>query len=198
MSDPAIESERLADLRRRAATRLTGSAATKGSTARATDALSVLHALASSPTTASDALALLHELQVYQVELAMQAEEMHESRAELELALRRQIELYDFQPVGCFTIDTQRVLHELNRTGADMLGVGRDAAPGLALDTFLRPEGARRLKSLISDLDAGMQPPPTCRLQLRPKGGPERPVLASIGTDPAAQRYLVRLMYDGD
>jgi hypothetical protein len=108
---PAIEPERLADLRSRAASRLTGLAATKGSTASAADALSVLHALASSPQTAADALTLLHELQVHQVELDLQAQELQESRAELESALRRQIELYDHSrwaaspsiPVSCCT-----------------------------------------------------------------------------------------------
>jgi hypothetical protein len=93
----------------------------------------VLHALASSPQTATDALTLLHELQVHQVELDLQAQELHESRAELESTLRRQIELYDHQPVGCFTVDSRCILHELNLTGADMLGVARDAAFGLPL-----------------------------------------------------------------
>jgi hypothetical protein len=45
---PGNAPERLAALRSRAASRLTGPASTKGSTARAADALSVLHALASS------------------------------------------------------------------------------------------------------------------------------------------------------
>jgi PAS domain-containing protein len=188
----AIEPERLADLRGRAASRLTGTAATKGSTASAADALTVLHALASSPETASDALALLHELQVHQVELDLQAQELHESRAELESALRRQIELYDFQPVGCFTVDRRWVLHELNQTGADMLGIGRDEAYGLPLDAFLCAQSAPRFRSLASSLAAGVWRP-SCLLKLCPRNGAERPVLASIGADPAANRYLVSL-----
>jgi PAS domain-containing protein len=195
MSDPAvqaIEPDRLADLRSRAASRLTGAAATKGSTAGAADALTVLHALASSPDTASDALTLLHELQVHQVELDLQAQELHESRSELESALRRQIELYDFQPVGCFTIDPRLVLLELNQTGADMLGTGREDLYGLPLDAFLCAESARRFRSAISSIDAGLRRA-SCRLTLRPKAGPECPVLASIGQAPAANRYLVSL-----
>jgi len=192
----AIEPDRLADLRGRAASRLTGTAATKGSTASAADALTVLHALASSPETASDALALLHELQVHQVELELQAQELHESRAELESALRRQIELYDFQPVGCFTIDARWVVHELNQTGADMLGIGRDEAYGLPLDAFLCAESARRFRSFVSSPGAGLWRAP-CQLKLHPRNGAERPVLASIGADPAANRYLVSLTNAG-
>ncbi len=193
----AIEPERLADLRSRAASRLTGAAATKGSTARAADALAVLHALASSPDTAADALTLLHELQVHQVELDLQAQELHESRAELESALRRQIELYDHQPVGAFTVDQRMALHELNQTGADMLGIARDDAYGLPIDVFFCVESARRLRSVIAALGAGTQRP-SCLLKLCPKNGPERQVLASIGADPAAPQFLVNLTDAGD
>jgi PAS domain-containing protein len=193
----AIPPERLAELRSRAASRLTGAAATKGSTARAADALTVLHALASSPETASDALTLLHELQVHQVELDLQAQELHESRAELESALRRQIELYDFQPFGCFTVDPRMVLHELNETGAAMLGLARDEAIGLAIDAFFRTESAGRFRSAIDSIDTG-KPRASCRLTLCPRQGSERPVLASIGKDPAANRYMLSLAYAGD
>lgn len=193
----AIEPERSEDLRRRAASRLTGPAATKGSIASAGDALAILHSLASSPETAPDALTLLHELQVHQVELDLQTQELCESRAELESALRRQIELYDYQPVGCFTVDPQLVLLELNQTGADMLGIGREDAFGLPLDAFFSTESARRFRLAISRLDASMGRP-SCALRLCPKDGPERPVLASIGADPAANRYLVSLMNAGE
>lgn len=192
LSGHALHPERLAELRHRAASRLTGAAATKGSAARAADALTVLHALASSPDTASDALTLLHELQVHQVELELQAQELHESRAELESALRRQIELYDFQPVGCFTVDPRRVVHELNKTGAEMLGLERDEVLGLAIDTFFRTESAGRLRTAIASVGAG-KPSASCRLALCPRQGVERPVLARIGKDPVADRYLVSL-----
>jgi PAS domain-containing protein len=200
LSDPSVQAirpDRLAELRSRAATRLAGAAAAKGSTARAADALTVLHALASCPETASDALTLLHELQVHQVELDLQAQELHESRAELESALRRQTELYDFQPVGSFTIDPRMVLQELNETGAEMLGLVRDEALGLAIDAFFHTESARRFRSAIASVDAG-KPRASCPLALCSRHGPERLVLASIGKDPAAKRYLVSLADAGD
>jgi hypothetical protein len=188
----ATDPQRLAELRSRAASRLTGTAATKGPPARAGDAMTVLHALASSPETASDALALLHELQVHQVELELQAQDLQEWRAQTESALHRQLELYDFQPFGSFTIDARTVLHELNQTGADMLGVARDTAFGLPFDTFLCAESARRFRAAVSSVDAGLQRV-SCRLELRSRQGPERSVLAGIGKDPAAHRYLVGL-----
>jgi PAS domain-containing protein len=161
-----------------------------GSPTRAADALTVLHALASSPETALDALTLLHELQVHQVELDLQAQELHESRTELESALRRQFELYDYQPVGCFTIDGRMALHELNQTGADMLGIAREDAYGLLLDSFLDADSARRFRSAITSVADGVRRP-SCLLRLAPKGRPEQTLLVTIGADPAAMRYLV-------
>ena len=125
-----------------------------------------MHALASSPQTAPDALALLHELQVHQVELDLQAQELKEARAELESALRRQTELYDFQPVGCFTLDSRLAVHELNQAGADMLGVARDGAYGLGLSAFGSTESALLLRSALASVDTGARPaacPTPCR-----------------------------------
>ena len=183
-----------AELRGRAAARLTGSAAGRGSAAHGADALSVLHGLASSPETAADALTLLHELQVHQIELDMQAQELHESRADLEQALRRQLVLYDFQPGGCFTIDARLVLQELNQTGADMLGLAREDVYGLPLDAFFDLESARLMRCAIADVEASGQQA-ACLLTLCPKAGPAQTVLASIGADPAGDGHLVSLMH---
>lgn len=189
---PAMDPERLAELRGHAASRLPGLAAINGHCATAVDALTVLHAMASSPETAADALTLLHELQVHQVELDLQAQELQESRAELESALRRQLELYDFNPVGNVTIDERMLVHELNQTGADMLGLTRDEAMGRPLNAFLSAEGAGRIRSAISSVDTGLWRV-SCRLGLAPEGGLELPVLVSVGKDPAANRYLMTL-----
>ena len=191
---PALGPESLADLRRRAAVRLTGTATTRSSAARAADALSVLHTLASSPDTAADALTLLHELQVHQIELEMQAQELHESRAELEDALRRQIVLYNHQPAGSFTIDERLVLHELNQTGAAMLGLARDEAYGVPLDTFFCADSAREFRAALARLDAGPDAGKmtcSCLLELCTRCGPGRRVVASIAADPTTRGYLM-------
>jgi PAS domain S-box-containing protein len=196
MSDHAVESTGLHDLRTRAASRLIGAASKKGSTAGPADALTVLLTLASSPATAADALALLHELQVHQVELDLQAEELRESRAELESALRRQIDLYDFQPVGCFTVDHKLIVRELNQAGAEMLGLERDAACGLGLDKFLSSSSTDMLQTMVSRA-AQREPATATTLQWRSKDGPSRLVHAQIGCDPSGDGCLVVLMDAG-
>lgn len=192
-----ITPQRVADLRLRATSRLSGSASAPGVPVSASGALAVLHDLAASPDTAADALALLHELQVHQVEVDLQTEALSESRAELEAALQRQIELYDALPVGCFTIDRGLVVHELNLAAATLLGVARDEALGLALDHFLTPECERAVRQVVSNLaDGKAGGAPT--LQLIPKQGTQRRVRAHVSADPAGQRFLLVLAEAAD
>jgi len=156
----------------------------------------VLHELASSPSTAADALALLHELQVHQVELDLQAEELRASRLELEAALRRQIQLYESAPVGCFTIDLGGALRELNLAGAALLGCERDALLGQSLSGFLAPYSARALRTMLASVSAGHHGE-ACELQLIRREGGSRKVYATVDADPAGSAFLVALMDAG-
>lgn len=185
-----VNVESMSDLRDRAAARLTGAATAKGSSIRAADALTVLHALASNPHTAQSALTLLHELQVHQVELDLQGQELRESREVLEAALRRQTEVYDCLPVGCFTIDARRIIHEMNRTGAGMLGIKPGQGLGSALDALFTEPGARRLGTLVEGVGTGTGTS-CCMLTLRAGSESGRSVLVSVCRDPAGPRYLV-------
>lgn len=180
-----------ADLRARAVSRLTGDSLNEPQ--RAAQAFSVLHELASSPSTAADALALLHELQVHQVELDLQAEELRASRAELETALQRQVDVYDAAPVGQFTVDARGALRELNLTGAALLGAERDALLGQPLSSFLAPGSAREFGALLAQAGEGQR----CEaqlLQLVEREGVSRTVHATVGADPAGGAFLVALM----
>jgi PAS domain-containing protein len=187
------ELDRQHALRTQALSRLTGHHSPAGTRSNASAALGVLHQLASSPSTAADALALLHELQVHQVEVELQDEELHRSRAELEADLLRLTQRHDHAPVGCFTIDRGTVLCEVNLTGARLLGVARDALPGLALDAFLTPSSAGRLQALLAQVDAGAEAQPACTLELVTRGGQRRAVDASAAPDPVGGRYLLAL-----
>ena len=70
----------------------------------------------------TDAMKLLHELQVHQIELEMQNEELRQANETAETALKKFTMLYDFAPLGYFTLDCDGSICELNFTGADMLG----------------------------------------------------------------------------
>lgn len=65
---------------------------------------------------------LLHELQVHQIELEMQNEELIKANETAETALRKYTILYDFAPMGYFTLEADGSILDLNFTGAEMLG----------------------------------------------------------------------------
>ncbi len=69
-----------------------------------------------------DALSLVHELQVHQIELEMQNDELKRSKLETEDALMKYSDLYDFAPIGLFTLDSQGLIREVNLAGAALLG----------------------------------------------------------------------------
>jgi PAS domain S-box-containing protein len=192
MSTKPTTPEQLANLRQRATSRLSGGAGATGAPFSASDALAVLHDLAASPETAPDALALLHELQVHQVELELQADELRESRIGLESALRRQTELYDCQPVACFTIDGSAVVHELNLSAARMLGVARDEAYGLSVSSMLATDSGRMLREQLARIAQGSAHEAST-LQLASKEGKGGRVRAHITADPDGQHFLLVL-----
>jgi PAS domain S-box-containing protein len=70
----------------------------------------------------SDVKKLVHELQVHQIELEMQNEELREAYETAETALKNYTMLYDFAPMGYFTLDSEGTICELNFTAAEILG----------------------------------------------------------------------------
>jgi hypothetical protein len=198
MTHPALQPQQRPELRQRAAERLTGVAALKGAAAQSTEAFAVLHRLATSPDTAANALALLHELQVYQVELDLQADEVRESRDELEAMLRQQTERWDALPVGCLRIDHKLQVYELNQTGAALLGLepGHDSL-GLAFDACLSVASRLTLHQLLARIDAGAAHA-TATLQWQLRNRPPLAMRASISADPSGPRSFLLVLTPAD
>ena len=190
MSSKNSEAGTPLSLRQRALSRLTGKSDPHDTRANSSAALAVLHDLASSPATAADSLKLLHELQVHQVELDLQEEELRRSVVELEAALYRQVQLYDFAPAACFTVDRSMALCELNRTGARLLGFDRDAMLGLALDSFLEADSSHALHAALIRVAAGAESE-GCELRFVALDGVSQTAHASVGPDPSGQRFLI-------
>jgi len=78
-----------------------------------------------STISAADTLKLLHELEVHQIELEMQNEELTLAKKQAEAATEQYVELYDFAPVGYFTLDEEGKIIRLNLMGSVMFGKER-------------------------------------------------------------------------
>jgi PAS domain S-box-containing protein len=70
---------------------------------------------------------ILHELEVHQIELEMQNEELRRTRDNAERLFQKLTTIYDFAPVGYFTLDNKAFISELNLSGARILDMDRSA-----------------------------------------------------------------------
>ena len=81
--------------------------------------------LAQSSLSYPEVLRLVHELEVHQIELELQKEELERAKTEIETGLEKYEDLYDFAPIGYFTLNESGLILSANLTGAAMLGVER-------------------------------------------------------------------------
>jgi diguanylate cyclase (GGDEF)-like protein/PAS domain S-box-containing protein len=83
----------------------------------------LLQTLPDLPKTDWENAQLVHELQVHQIELEMHNEELRHAYDEADALRDRYADLYDFAPLGYFTLDAQGVIIDLNLAGAVLLGI---------------------------------------------------------------------------
>lgn len=114
----------------------------------------------------------IHELEVHQVELQMQNEELRESQTQLAQSRDRFHALYDFAPIGYFTLDQSGIILEANLTLATMLGVDRQKLLGTKLTRFIAPDGQDTLYLHLRDTFASEEKH-SCELPIRAGRGAE-------------------------
>lgn len=103
----------------------------------------------------SDAQKQLHELQVHQIELEMQNAELQQARADSDVNLARYTDLYDFAPIGYFTLDADGSILDVNLTGATLLGAERASLPGQPLHNFIAPERQAEFQEFMQKVMRG-------------------------------------------
>ncbi|MFH1059043.1 MAG: PAS domain S-box protein [Pseudomonadota bacterium] len=121
------------------------------------------------PPADEDSRRLVHELQVHQIELEVQNEELRQARLGLEASRERYVDLYDFAPVGYFTVDQRWIIREANLAGAALLGAKRSAVLGRNLGGFI----SRGTRQAFHDLLVGIaakQTKQVCEVQLEGSG----------------------------
>ena len=116
---------------------------------------------------------MLHELEVHKIELEMQNAELRRARDEVEAALARYSDLYDFAPVGYFSLDEEGRLFEANLTGAALLGIERSRLHRVKLARFLAPESRPLYESFLAGV-FGRPGKSVCEVSMRAADGTHR------------------------
>jgi len=80
---------------------------------------------------------LVHELQVHQVELQMQNEELRKSQEEVSGLYNQYHELYDYAPVGYFSLDNEGIIRTVNVKGAELLQLNKKDIIGRGFSRFI-------------------------------------------------------------
>ncbi len=88
----------------------------------------------------TDQDSLVHELELHQIEVSLQNEELRRVQLETELSREKYVELYDFAPIGFFTIDQNGLILDVNLTGTTLLGLERHHLLSRAFSRFVVPE----------------------------------------------------------
>jgi PAS domain S-box-containing protein len=113
---------------------------------------------------------IIHELRVHQIELEMQNDELKRVQLELEESRDKYQELYDFSPVGYFTLSSKGIIRDVNLTGASLLGIPRSKLLHAGFGRFVRPESENHwYRHLIAVL--GEEEKQTCDLTLKREDG---------------------------
>ncbi len=105
------------------------------------------HSNAVTPHSETDIRQILHELEVHQIELEMQNTELRRARDDAETQRDLYTHLYDFAPVGYFTLAADGTIRLVNLTGTLLTGVARSKLVGHSFSQLLSPD----LRSAFKD-----------------------------------------------
>ena len=108
---------------------------------------------------------LIHELRVHQIELEMQNEELRRVQGKFEKARDRYSHLYDFAPVGYFTVSEKGIVTEANLTAATLLGMERSFLMGSLFSRFILQED-QDIFCLHRKQLMDVKKPQSCRLRM--------------------------------
>ncbi|NJM13862.1 MAG: PAS domain S-box protein [Synechococcaceae cyanobacterium SM1_2_3] len=137
----------------------------------------------------AEALRLVHELQVHQVELELQNKALVEARNQLEQSVEKYANLYDFAPVGYFSLAANGNIQELNLAGAALLGVERARLIDRRFALFISAESRPAFNAFLDAALTGIALA-RCEIILAPENAPRRHLhLEGIGAMRGSARY---------
>lgn len=125
-----------------------------------------------SPAAEKDLRLMYHELTVHQVELEMQNNELRRAQQGLEASRSKYLDLYDFAPVGYFTLDPKGTIMAVNLTGASMLGIERSRLIDKAFSDYIAGSSQGKYYLYLKGV-SNEKKRERCEVQLLKKDGTE-------------------------
>lgn len=160
-----------------------GPRAAAGLRRRAEQSLTARHTEAGKARIETDAQHLVHELQVHQVELQMQNAELQEARERTETLLEKYTDLYDFAPVGYFSLTADGRIRLVNLTGARLVGLECARLLGRPLESHLGAAGRPAFRTFLQRVFAG-DARQACEVPFAVPGRPARIVRLEAARSP--------------
>lgn len=102
----------------------------------------------------TDTRRMLHDLDVHQIELEMQNTKLHRARDEAQALLDQYTELFDFAPVGYFTLATNDIIRLVNLTGAATVGIERSYFIGRSFSLLVAQGQRAGFKAFLNQVFA--------------------------------------------
>ncbi|ALC14902.1 sensor histidine kinase, PAS domain-containing [Desulfuromonas soudanensis] len=122
---------------------------------RAEEQLLARAAVSRVPRNGQERRQIVHELEVHQIELEMQNAVLRQARDEIEIALDKYTDLYDFAPVGYLTLNKDGIIGDANFTAASHLGIGRNRLVGKRFESIVAPGSREEFSTFLSSVFAG-------------------------------------------
>jgi len=93
-----------------------------------------------------------HELEIRKIELEISNEALHQAIAEAEALSERYADIYDFAPIGYFTLDAAGNILDLNLAGAILLGLKRSQKNRQRFAGYLAPECREDFRHFVAQV----------------------------------------------
>ena len=132
-----------------------------------------LSKLKKSPATEANSRRLVHEPQMHQIELEMQNEELIQARLDAEAVHRQFTDLYDFAPIGYFTLTRDGTIQQVNLRGADLLGVKMGKVLQHRFGLFVSPPSRSAFSTFLEKVFSAGVENQTCEVEMLSRGKTE-------------------------
>ncbi len=110
------------------------------------------------------------DLRIHQIELETQAEELRKAHLELEESRDKFLDLYEFAPLGYFTLSDKALITGVNLTGATLLGTDRKNLVNTRFRKFIVETDSEQWIKYFKDV-LGQESKQTCILTLKQEDG---------------------------